>query len=746
MTTGHRLSLRATRAVLDTLIPGQILLHYRIAEKIGQGGIGEIYRATDMNLGRQVALKLLSFGSTEEQENARQRLVREARSASLLNHPNIVTIHSIENVGTYDFIVMELIEGESLAGILKRTRLDFPLVLELGVQVAEALAAAHSIGVIHRDIKPANILIAPRGQAKVLDFGLAKFTGNPESFLNLLERDTLTKTGVILGTVAYMSPEQTRGEELDARSDVFSLGTVLYEAATGKLPFDGTSILATMHSIATDVPPRPSARVPDLPAGFDEIVNRALSKAKQERCSAAELAESLRNLKGDSKPVHFTLSAAAVGTRPKTRYTRSGDVNIAYQVIGEAQHDLVFVMGWVSHLEYFWEEPSFARFLKRLASFTRLILFDKRGTGLSDRLVKLPTLEQRMDDVRAVMDAVGSEKAVLCGISEGGPMCSLFAATYPERTTGLVMIGTYAKRIWDPEYPWAPTAEQREKFFEEIEEKWGGPVGIYDRAPSMAHDPRFREWWATYLRMGCSPGAAVSLTRMNAEIDVRHVLPSIRVPTLILHRKGDRCIKVEEGRYLAERIPGAQYVELPGEDHLPFVGDQEELIREIERFLAQMENPVEPDRVLATFLAASISFAGAGRANASRLHDYQQTVRKELTRYRARVLSTANDTYVAAFDGPARAIRSACLMSELAKGFDLQVQIGLHTGECEAIPEGLQGIAVDTAAEIATRARTGEILVSSTVKDLVAGSGISFEDRGMHDLKIEEKRLFAASL
>ena len=260
---------------------------------------------------------------------------------------------------------------------------------------------------------------------------------------------------------------------------------------------------------------------------------------------------------------------------PETMYARSGEVNIAYQVVGDAPLDLVFVMGWVSHMEYFWREPSFARFLRRLASFSRLILFDKRGTGLSDRVPvnRLPTLEQRMEDVRAVLDAVGSERAALCGVSEGGPMCSLFAATYPEKTSALVMLGTYAKRVRGEDYPWAPTPEERRHFFEEIRRDWGGPVGLEARAPSVARDPRFREWWATYLRMGASPGAALALTQMNAEIDVRQVLPSVRVPTLVIHRAEDQCLKVEEGRYVAARIPGARYVELPGRDHLPFVGD-----------------------------------------------------------------------------------------------------------------------------------------------------------------------------
>src|SRR5919205_3191347 len=357
---------------------------------------------------------------------------------------------------------------------------------------------------------------------------------------------------------------------------------------------------------------------------------------------------------------------------PETMYARSGDVNIAYQVIGDAPLDLVFVMGWVSHLEYFWREPSFARFLLRLASFSRLILFDKRGTGLSDRVPinELPTLEQRMDDVRAVMDAVGSERAALCGVSEGGPMCSLFAATYPEKTLALVMIGTYAKRIRDAEYPWGPTAEQREQFFEVMRKQWGGPVGIEERAPSVASDPQFRDWWATYLRMGASPGAAVALTQMNAEIDVRNVLPSIRVPSLVIHRSDDQCLKVEEGRFVAQRIPGAKFVELPGNDHLPFVGDQEAILDEVEEFLTGVRHPIEPDTVLATVLVARlvgikerVQQLGPERWAEwwRRLHAH---ITKEIEWFRGREVDILENRLLAIFDGPARAIRCATAIAE----------------------------------------------------------------------------------
>jgi len=428
---------------------------------------------------------------------------------------------------------------------------------------------------------------------------------------------------------------------------------------------------------------------------------------------------------------------------PETMYARSGDVNIAYQVIGDAPLDLVFVMGWVSHLEYFWREPSFARFLLRLASFSRLILFDKRGTGLSDRVPinQLPTLEQRMDDVRAVMDAVGSERAALCGVSEGGPMCSLFAATYPEKTLALVMIGTYAKRIRDAEYPWGPTPEQREQFFEVMRKQWGGPVGIEERAPSVAHDARFRDWWATYLRMGASPGAAVALTQMNAEIDVRNVLPSIRVPSLVIHRTEDQCLKVEEGRFVAERIPGAKFVELPGDDHLPFVGDQDAILDEVEEFLTGVRHRAEPDTVLATVMVARmVGVEGTGDWW-RRLHAH---ITKEIEWFRGREVDMIEDRLLAIFDGPARAIRCATAIAEYTSRLGVETRTGLHTGECEMVDGKVAGVAAQMSVCVAFEAAVGEVLVSSTVKDLVAGSGIRFEDRGVHVLPgCGDWRLFA---
>ena len=437
---------------------------------------------------------------------------------------------------------------------------------------------------------------------------------------------------------------------------------------------------------------------------------------------------------------------------PETMYARSGDVNIAYQVVGDAPLDLVFVMGWVSHLEYFWREPRFARFLMRLASFSRLILIDKRGTGLSDRVPinQLPTLEQRMDDVRAVMEAVGSERAALCGVSEGGPMCSLFAATYPEKTLALVMIGTYAKRIRDAEYPLGPTQEEREHFFEVMRKYWGGPVGIDERAPSVANDPEFREWWATYLRMGASPGAAVALTQMNAEIDVRNVLPFIRVPSLVIHRTDDQCLKVEEGRFVAERIPGAKFVEFPGNDHLPFVGDQDAILDEVEEFLTGVRHHVEPDTVLATVLVGRVvgvkdhvQRLGKDRwlELLRRLHAH---ITKEIEWFRGREIDIVENRILAIFDGPARAIRCASAITEYASRLGIETCTGLHTGECEIVDGQVSGTAAQMCVCVANEAEPGQVLVSSTVKDLVAGSGLGFEDRGTHVLSgCGEWRLFS---
>ena len=438
-------------------------------------------------------------------------------------------------------------------------------------------------------------------------------------------------------------------------------------------------------------------------------------------------------------------SASPTPSKPGTSYVRSGDVNIAYQVVGSGAIDIVFVMGWVSHLEYFWEEPHFAAFLNRLASFSRLIHFDKRGTGLSDRvpLAELPTLEQRMEDVHAVMNAVGSERAVLIGVSEGGPMCSLFAATHPERTAALVMIGSYAKRVRDEDYPWGISPEDRDAFYQLMQRDWGKPVGIDERAPSMADNVQFREWWATYLRMGASPGAAVALTKMNSEIDVRNVLPSIRVPTLVMHRKGDMCLKADEGRYLASRIANAKFVELDGIDHLPFVGEQDEILDEIERFVSGVVPLGVHDRVLATVLSLKLDDLGDEAART----DAENSIRRHLTLFKGQEIDDGGERILAAFNGPARAIRCAAAIEAAVGYFGISIRSGLHTGECDVEDGQYSGYAVELAKRIADESDGDGMLVSRTVKDLAAGSGISFVDQGIRSFDgIEgEWRLFSVA-
>ncbi|MGH2619456.1 MAG: adenylate/guanylate cyclase domain-containing protein [Anaerolineales bacterium] len=427
----------------------------------------------------------------------------------------------------------------------------------------------------------------------------------------------------------------------------------------------------------------------------------------------------------------------------KTQYTRSGDVHIAYQSVGKGPLDLVYVPGWVSHVELAWEEPTLARFLGRLASFSRLITFDKRGTGLSDRVPddKLPTLEERMDDLRAVMDSVGSERAAVFGVSEGANLCALFAATYPERTTALVMYAAFAKRIWSPDYPWAPTPEKRQREYELVEREWGNLMDLAHYVPSMTSDEAFIRRFATYCRRAASPGAAVALLRMNTKIDIRQVLPTIRVPTLVIHRTGDLDVNVEEGRWLAGRIAGARFVELPGDDHLPFVGDQGAILDEIQQFLTGVRPAPESDRVLATVLFTDIigSTESAARlgdhAWRDLLEQHHALVRGELARFRGREVDTAGDGFFATFDGPARAIRCACSIRDGVRQLGIEIRAGVHTGEIELTGDKVAGIAVHIGARVAAAAQASEVLVSSTVNDLVAGSGIRFTERGIHVLK-----------
>jgi len=433
---------------------------------------------------------------------------------------------------------------------------------------------------------------------------------------------------------------------------------------------------------------------------------------------------------------------------PVTRYAKSRDVHIAYQVFGDGPVNLVLAPPFVSNIENYWDEPDFSRWLLRLASYARIVMLDKRGTGMSDRVTELPGLDERMDDVRAALDAAGMDQAALLGISEGGPLTALFAATYPDRCRALVLYGTFARFA-----SWLPTPEALAAFLGYIDEAWGSGGSLPLFAPSRQHDPAFQRWWGRFERLGASPAAAIALMRMNSQIDISDIVSTIRVPTLVIHRTEDVTIDVEGGRFLAEHIPGARYVELPGTDHIPFVGENGmEIADLIGEFLTGSRAPIAPDTVLATVLFTDIvgstekAVSLGDRRWRDLLDNHHTIVRRNLECFRGREIDTAGDGFLATFDGPARGVRCACAIADDMRSLGIDVRAGLHTGECEIMGEKVGGVAVHIGARVAALAGPREVLVSSTVKDLVAGSGLRFGDRGSQSLKgvPGEWRIFAA--
>jgi pimeloyl-ACP methyl ester carboxylesterase len=430
---------------------------------------------------------------------------------------------------------------------------------------------------------------------------------------------------------------------------------------------------------------------------------------------------------------------------PETRYARSGDVSIAYQVLGEGPFDVVMMPGPVSQVELQWELAGWAAFMRGVAEHARVLVFDKRGTGLSDRVAGVPTMEERSDDIRAVMDAAGSERAALFGSSEGAPMGVVFAASYPERVSALVLYGGYARSLWAPDYLFGDTEREARKYIEEEVEAFVTPGGLEELARSgfpFASEEEVRAS-ARMVRYGSSPGSFEALERMNVAIDVREVLPVVSAPTLVVHQRGDPWYRVEHGRYLAQHIPGAAYAELDGEEHIPTTATAPQLLAQVVPFLqeAVMREAPEPDKVLATVLFSDIvgSTAKVAELGDARWREllaaHHGRVRAQLARFRGVELDTAGDGFFARFDGPARGIRCALAIRDAVRGLGLEVRLGLHTGECEVLDAKVAGIAVAIGARVSARAQAGEVLVSQTVKDLVAGSGISFNDRGLAELK-----------
>ncbi|MBV9917418.1 MAG: adenylate/guanylate cyclase domain-containing protein [Solirubrobacterales bacterium] len=425
---------------------------------------------------------------------------------------------------------------------------------------------------------------------------------------------------------------------------------------------------------------------------------------------------------------------------PETRFAKAGELCIAYQLLGEGDVDVILVPQWLSNIEQYWDHAAASYFLRRIASFSRLIMFDKRGTGLSDPGPPTQTLEERMDDVLAVMDAVGSERAVLFGPSEGGPMAALFAATYPERCISLILYGACARWLEAPDYPVGRPKELVEAYGQHWIDGWGSGASLGVLAPSLAGDERFRQWWGRFERHSVRPGMVKPIFDAINAIDVRAILPAIRVPTLILHRRNDRLIDVGNGRYLAEHIPGARYVELPGDDHIYFAGDADALLDEIEEFVTGSRGLHDPDRVLATVMFTDIvrSTELAARLGDRRWHDlitdHDRIMHDQIAVYRGRTIRSTGDGVFAAFDGPARAIRCALAVVDATNALDMEIRAGLHTGECQLAGEDLAGVTVHIGARIADLAEPCQVLVSGTVRDLVVGSNIAFDFRGVRPL------------
>lgn len=426
-------------------------------------------------------------------------------------------------------------------------------------------------------------------------------------------------------------------------------------------------------------------------------------------------------------------------TPPDTRYARSGELHIAYQVVGDGPIDLIWVPGWISNIDHYWEEPTVAYYFERLASFSRLILFDRRGTGVSDPVLQAPTLEEQMDDVVAVMEAVGSERAALYAQLDGGAMAAMFAATHPERTTGLILYEAQPRMSWAPDYDWALTAEQREAM---VKRGWGDGSRVLSLAPSAADNPRLRRWFARLERLAASPATAAKMLTMNGQVDVRAVLPQVQAPTLVMHRADDPFVDIRHSLYLAEHIPGARFVKLPGSEALRFGSAGGLLLEEVEEFLTGARQAAPPDRALATVMFGDIvdSTRRAAELGDRRwrqvLEEFARAVDHELQRSRGRVVKALGDGVLATFDGPARAIDSARAIRDVARSeFGFELRAGMHTGEVELMGDDIGGIAVHIAARVLANAGPGELLVSGTVKDLVVGSGINFKDRGEHELR-----------
>ncbi len=686
------LSVGPTRA---RLAPGTRVGRYQVVAHLGDGGMSSVYRAHDPQLDRAVALKVLHGDPGAE------RLARfeyEARALAAVSHPHIVAIHDVGREAGVPFLALELLEGETVRQRLRRGPLDLTAALARAGEILAALAVVHDHGIVHRDLKPENLFLTRAGPLKVLDFGLAKrvarYAAPPGG------GEVATDDGTILGTVGYMAPEQLRGERVDARADLFAFGAVLHELLTGELAFAGATGIETMYRILTDLAAPLDEVVPGVPAAVADCVERCLASDPADRfASAAEVAAALTAAARADAPA----PRRRRGRAPETRYARSGDVHIGYQVIGDGPRTVVVVPGFVSNIEQLWEDPDSARFLTRIATTARLVMFDKRGTGLSDRGSIEPhthTVEHRADDIRAVLEHAGIARAVLLGISEGAPIAVRFAATYPERVAALALYGGYATYRLHPGVAAIATA---------VRDGWGTGRTLDVFGPSAAGDPRKRRWWARWERLGASPGAAIAHLAVLARLDVTAIAGLVRVPTVVIHRTGDRVVPVEASRYLAVLIPGATLIEHPGDDHLIMIGDADRVARDILAFV-DATGDVAPRPVEAAAITVTRTDPGASPGHEA---------------------VTRSPCAIAAID---RALAAAA-----ATGARACVQLDAH-------PPSTDRALADARGAVALAA-AGEVVVTGEVRGVTWGHGLRYDDRGIHTVAGDAPavRLFAVT-
>jgi serine/threonine protein kinase len=559
---------------------GRKLGRYQLQKKLGQGASGWVFQALDCELDREVALKVFRHSTLAGEVD---RVRREARALAAISHPNVVTVYDAGAADGYTYLALELSRYGTLAQRIGSGPLRVEQIGPLLQQLCAGLVALHAAGIVHRDLKPDNVLIFENEQAKIADFGLAKLQGTRQS----VQRER-TQTGTLLGTVHYMSPEQVRGERADERSDVFSFGAVLYELLTGRRPFTANSPAETFSAILRDEPSERSFSKGSVQQALFAVARRCLQKSPAARWPAsAQLAAAVQAALS-SEPVHELALASLHGPVP-THYAKSASVHVAYQCIGDGPDYIIGVPPLTSNIEVMWESPEAERFMRKLGALGRYVHFDKRGTGMSDPVPPVP-FSERVDDLVSVMDAERIERAFVGGVSEGGPMCLVFANRHRERTRGLILINSFARMTPAPGYPFGRERADFEGMIEAWASRWGTPETLSARFffASRADDPQFVASWVNRYERQCNgPGTLKALMHMNLDIDVRSELAHVRTPTLIIHRSGDPAVPVEHGRYLAQHIPNAQYVELEGVDHAPWEGDQDAVLKHVAAFIAR---------------------------------------------------------------------------------------------------------------------------------------------------------------